>query len=135
LEGYTPVRVLAQDDHGATLKLAKDLFMPSKKSPIYWIFESSFIYDLPWDPGDWHWQSTRNMGDAPFFGNSSKRGYQNTRKTQHSPNIITFIQDLNLHNSTVAQIVAIMWHNARPRKVGTLTWLTLNNRLPVGTWL
>jgi hypothetical protein len=28
-----------------------------------------------------------------------------------------------------------MWHNARPRKVGALTWLILNNKLPVGTWL
>ncbi len=28
-----------------------------------------------------------------------------------------------------------MWHNARPRKVGTLTWLIFNNGLPVGTWL
>jgi len=75
------------------------------------------------------------MGDAPFFGYSSKRGYQNARKKHHSPSIITFIQDLDLHNSTVAQIVAKMWHNARPRKVGALTWLTLNNGLPVGTWL
>jgi hypothetical protein len=75
------------------------------------------------------------MGDAPFFGYSSKRGYQNARKKHHSPSIITFIQDLGLHNSTVAQIVARMWHNARPRKVGALTWLTLNNGLPVGTWL
>jgi hypothetical protein len=75
------------------------------------------------------------MGDAPFFGYSSKRGYQNARKKHHYPNIITFIQDLDLHNSTVAQIVTRMWHNARPRKVGTLTWLTLNNGLPVGTWL
>jgi hypothetical protein len=75
LEGYEPVRVLAQDGHGATLRLAKDLLLPGKKSPIYWIFESGFIFDLPWDPGDWHWQSTRNMGDAPFFGYSFKRGY------------------------------------------------------------
>ncbi len=28
-----------------------------------------------------------------------------------------------------------MWHNARRRKVGALTWLILNNGLPVGTWL
>ncbi len=28
-----------------------------------------------------------------------------------------------------------LWHNARPRKVGTLIWLTLNQGLPVGTWL
>jgi len=75
------------------------------------------------------------MGDAPFFGYSSNRGYQNARKKQHSPSIITFIQDLDLHNLTVAQIVARMWHNARPCKVGALTWLTLNNELPVGTWL
>ncbi len=75
------------------------------------------------------------MGDAPFFGYSSKRGYQNARKNHHSPSIITFIQDLGLCNLTVAQIVARIWHNARPRKVGALTWLTLNNGLPVGTWL
>jgi hypothetical protein len=67
-EGYKPVRVLAQDGHGTTLRLAKDLFPPGKKPPIYWIFESGFISGLPWDPGDWLWQSTCNMGDAPFFG-------------------------------------------------------------------
>ncbi len=38
LEGYKPVRVLAQDSHGATLRLAKDLLQPGKKPPIYWIF-------------------------------------------------------------------------------------------------
>jgi hypothetical protein len=135
LEGYEPVRVLAQDGHGTTFRLAKDLLPPGNKPPIYWIFEFGFIFDLPWDSGDWHWQSTRNMGDAPFFGYSSKRGYQNARKKHHSPSIITFIQDLGLHNSTVAQIIARMWHNARPRKVGALTWLTLNNGLSMGTWL
>jgi hypothetical protein len=31
------------------------LLPPGKKPPIYWIFESGFISDLPWDPGDWHW--------------------------------------------------------------------------------
>ncbi len=51
------------------------------------------------------------------------------------PNIITFVQQLNLRNSTVTQIIARMWHNARPRKVGALPWLILNNELPVGTWL
>jgi hypothetical protein len=56
------------------------LLPPGKKPPIYWIFEFGFIFDLPWDPGDWHWQSTRNMGDVPFFGYSSKKGYQNARK-------------------------------------------------------
>jgi hypothetical protein len=52
LEGYKPVRVLTQDGHGATLKLAKDLLQPGKKPLIYWIFESGFISDLLWDPGD-----------------------------------------------------------------------------------
>jgi hypothetical protein len=84
-EGYEPVRVLAQDGHGTTLRLAKDLLPPGKKPPIYWIFESGFISDLPWDPGDWHWQSMRNMGDAPFFGYSSKRGYQNAKKNITPP--------------------------------------------------
>jgi len=76
-----------------------------------------------------------NMGDAPFFGYFAKRGYQNARTKQHTPSITTFVQQLNLRNSTVAQIIARMWHNARPRKVGALTWLTLNNGLSIGTWL
>jgi hypothetical protein len=75
------------------------------------------------------------MGDAPFFGFSAKRGYRNARRKQHTPSIITFVQQLNLHNSTVAQVIARMWHNARPRKVGALTWLILNNGLLVGIWL
>ncbi len=31
--------------------------------------------------------------------------------------------------------MARIWHNAHPRKVGALIWLTLNRDLPVGTWL
>jgi hypothetical protein len=54
LDGYTPVKVLAQDGHGATLRLAKEVPSPGKKPLIYWIFESGFISDLPWDPGNWH---------------------------------------------------------------------------------
>jgi hypothetical protein len=104
LEGYEPVRVLAQDGHGTTLMLAKDLPPPSKKPPIYWIFEIGFISDLPWDPGDWHWQSTRNMGDVPFFGYSSKRGYQNARKKHHSPNITSFEFIFSFVNSTTKQV-------------------------------
>jgi hypothetical protein len=80
LEGYEPVRVLAQDNHRTTFRLAKDLPIPCKKPLLYWILGSGFISDLQWDPGDWHWQQTHNMGDAPFFGYSSERGYQNVRK-------------------------------------------------------
>ncbi len=75
------------------------------------------------------------MGDSPFFGYSAKRGYQNARKPTHSVNICSFIQRLNLQNSTVMQVMARIWHNARPRKVGTFIWFTLNWGLPVGTWL
>jgi hypothetical protein len=34
-EGYKPVRVLAQEGYGATLRLAKDVPPPRKKPPIY----------------------------------------------------------------------------------------------------
>ncbi len=79
LASYEPVRVLVQEYHGAMLKLAKDLPTPGKKPPIYWIFETCFISDLQWDPRYWHWQEAHNMGDAPFFGYSAKRGYQNVK--------------------------------------------------------
>jgi len=55
LEGYEPVRVLAQDNHCTTFRLAKDLPLPGKKPLLYWILGSGFISDLQWDPGDWHW--------------------------------------------------------------------------------
>ncbi len=46
----------------------------------------------------------------------------------------TFLQGLNLINTTIAQMTAMLWHNACPLKVGTLIWLMLNKGLPVGTW-
>jgi hypothetical protein len=75
------------------------------------------------------------MGDVPFFGYSAKRGYQNARSSSPAPSIVSFAQNPNLRNTTTAQIIAKMWHNARLRKVGALIWLMLNNGLPVGTWL
>jgi hypothetical protein len=75
------------------------------------------------------------MGDAPFFGYSAKKGYQNAKSTSPTPIIVSFTQSLNQCNTMTAQIIARMWHNARPHKVGALIWLTFNNGLPVGTWL
>jgi hypothetical protein len=72
---------------------------------------------------------------VPFFGYTTKRGYRNTKGPSHSPGIIKFINDLDLKNSTTSHVVARIWHNACPRKVGTLIWLTLNQGLPTGTWL
>ncbi len=70
-----------------------------------------------------------------MFGYIAKRGYKNAKGTFHSPEIINFINDLSLINSTTSQVVARIWHNACPRKVGTLVWLTLNQGPPTGTWL
>jgi hypothetical protein len=53
LEGYTSVRILTQDGHGATLRLVKDIQL-GKKPPILWTFESGFVANLLWDPRDWH---------------------------------------------------------------------------------
>jgi hypothetical protein len=75
------------------------------------------------------------MGDSPFFGYFAKQGCQNARKPTQSANICSFIQRLNLQNSTVTQVIAKIWHNSRPRKVGTFIWLILNRGLLVGTWL
>jgi len=115
--------------------VARDLKAPSKKPPLHRVFGIGFIQDLPWDPGEWHWQTSPPLGDAPFFGYIAKRGYNNARKIVHTSNMFAFIQGLNLQNSMTSQVIARVWHNARPRKVGTLIWLTLNQGLPVGTWL
>jgi hypothetical protein len=133
-KGYHLIRVLSQERHGAPFRVAKEL--PSlTKPPFLWIFDSNFINGLPWDWGEWHWQASSQMGDSPFFGYSAKRGYQNARKPTQSTNIYSFIQRLNLQNSTITQVMARIWHNSQPRKVDTLIWLTLNRGLPLGTWL
>ncbi len=132
---YHAIRVLSQEKPGATLKVAQDSPTPGKKPPLYWIFETGFIQDLPWDPGEWHWRSNPPLGDAPFFGYTAKRGYLNAQKTTLPSNMLTFLQGFNLRNTTSSQMITRLWHNARPRKVGTLIWLTFNQGLPVGTWL
>ncbi len=133
-KAYHLIRVLSQERHGAPFRVAKE-FPSLTKPPFLWIFDSSFIDGLPWDPGEWHWQASSQMGDFPFFGYSTKRGYRNARKPTQSTNIYSFIQRLNLQNSIVTQVMVRIWHNSQPRKVGTLIWLTLNQGLPLGTWL
>jgi hypothetical protein len=121
-----PVRILSQESSGATFKIAKELKTASKKTPTFWIFESSFIQDLPLDPGEWHWKTSPPHRDAPFYGYTAKRGYINARNSARIPHMISFIQGLSLRNTSTQQTIARIWHNSHPRKVGTLIWLTLN---------
>jgi hypothetical protein len=106
-----------------------------KKALIYWIYDIGFIQNLPWDSGEWHWLPSPPLGDAPFFGYSAKRGYTNICKSMQTSSMAIFLNNLNLRNTSTAQLTARIWHNARPRKVGTLIWQILNKGLPVGTWL
>jgi hypothetical protein len=132
---YLPVRILSQESSKASLRITKELKTPNKKTPILWIFETRFIQDLPWDPREWHWKPTPPLRDAPLFGYTAKRGYINARNHACPPHMISFIQSLSLRNTTTQQAIARIWHNSRLRKVGTLIWLTLNQGLPVGSWL
>jgi hypothetical protein len=73
------------------------------------------------------------MGDVPFFSYSTKRSYRNAKKPSHTLDIQAFINQLNPRNSSTPQIIATIWHNSKPHKMGTLIWLTLNRGLPIGT--
>ncbi len=117
---FSSVRVLSQERHGASLKVARDPPSANQRSTTFWIFETGFVENLPWDPGEWHWKEIHPFGDAPFFGYIAKRGYKNAKGPSHSLGIIHFINDLGLRNSTTSQVVARIWHNACPKKVGTL---------------
>jgi hypothetical protein len=130
---HRPVRVLSQERPRATLKVAREPPTPGKAPLLYWIFDAGFILDLPWDPGEWHWQPNSPLGDAPFYRYTAKRGYTNIRKSTHTSSMKSFLHDLNLRNTFTTQMTARLWHNARPRKVGTLIWLVLNKGLPVGS--
>jgi len=88
---YRPVKVLSQENPGSTFKVARDPPVPGKKPHLYWIHETGFIQDLPWDPGEWHWRTNPPLGDAPFFGYMAKRGYINVRRTTHPSNMLTFL--------------------------------------------
>jgi hypothetical protein len=101
-------------------KVARVPPAPGKKALIYWIYDISFIQNLPWDPGEWHWLPNPPLGDAPFFGYSAKRGYTNIRKSMQTSSMVIFLNNFNLRNTSTTQLTARIWHNTRPRKVGTL---------------
>ncbi|CAK9871704.1 unnamed protein product [Sphagnum jensenii] len=130
---YQPIRLLSQENPRAMFKVTRVPPAPGKKALIYWIY--NIIQNLPWDPGEWHWLSNPPLGDAPFFGYLAKRGYTNIRKSMQTSSMTILLSNLNLRNTSTIQLTARIWHNARPRKVGTLIWLILNRGLPVGTWL
>ncbi len=101
-----PVRVFSQERFGATFKIAREPPAQVKAPLIYWIFDKGFICELPWDPGEWHWHATPPLGDAPFYGYIAKRGYANIRKSNHKSSMKIFLEDLNLRNTTTAQLRA-----------------------------
>ncbi len=135
IANYQSVRVLSQENPWAMFKVARVPSAPGKKALIYRIYDIGFIQNLPWDPGEWHWLPNPPLGDAPFFGYSAKRGYTNIRKSMQTLSMAIFLNNLNLRNTSMAQLTARIWHNARPRKVGTLIWQILNRGLPIRTWL
>ncbi len=97
---YHMVRVLSQEYLGAAFKVAREPPVPGKKPHLYWIHDTGFIQDLPWDLGKWHWQAIPPMGDAPFFGYTAKRGYTNAQRSSRPSKMLTFLQDLRLRNTT-----------------------------------
>jgi hypothetical protein len=46
---------------------------------------------------------------------------------------LSFIQEMNLITIFYQQIPARFWHNARPKKVGTLIWLIFNKGFFMGS--
>jgi hypothetical protein len=68
LDNHISVRVLSQEGHGATFRVARDPLSANQKTTSYWIFELGFIKNLPWDRGEWHWKDTHPLSDVPFFG-------------------------------------------------------------------
>ncbi len=88
---YRPVRVLCEEKPGTIFKVARDPPTPGKKPPLYWIFETRFIQDLPWDPGEWQWRTNPPLGDAPFFDYTAKRGYINAQKMTYTSNMLAFL--------------------------------------------
>ncbi len=54
MANYRPVRILSQERFEMSFKVARDSLAPGKKPFLYWIFETGFIQDLPWDPREWH---------------------------------------------------------------------------------
>ncbi|CAM6062201.1 unnamed protein product [Sphagnum tenellum] len=62
-----PVRVLSQERPEATLNITREPPAQGKAPLLYWIFDEGFIRDLPWDPGEWHWQAISPLGNAPFY--------------------------------------------------------------------
>jgi len=75
------------------------------------------------------------LGDVPFFGYTSKKGYKiHSRPVFPISMRLNFIQEMNLITIFYQQILAKFWHNAKPKKVGTLIWLIFNKGFLMGSW-
>ncbi len=74
-------------------------------------------------------------GTLHSLATSQSRATETQGNPPRNANICSFIQRLKLLNSTIAQVMAKIWHNSQPQKVDTLIWFTLNRGLLIGTWL
>ncbi len=76
-----------------------------------------------------HW------GTCPSLGTRLSKVIRTRRDRSRS--LLSTPSSSNSTSTTqqIPNVLAIIWHNSHPRKVGTLIWLTLNCELLVGTWL
>jgi hypothetical protein len=83
-KGYKPVRIFSQEKHGSTLKVARNAPIAGKSPLTFWIFETGFIQELLWDPGEWHWQATPPSVTRPSLGTLPKEdtGTPNPQRTR-----------------------------------------------------
>jgi hypothetical protein len=116
------VKVLMQETCGGPFKLP----CPFSIYPNMMCYSSfsnlGCVESCSWDLGEWHWSPISFLGDAPFFGCSTKTGYLSNRSTNlEQLSLLNFIQRLELLVKTTFKLVTnCIWHNSRPCKLVAL---------------
>ena len=100
-----------------------------------WLYGQVPISKLVWDSAEWRWRKLGTEGDCDFFGYSTKFEYK-ISLAQLKPRL-PHIQRLRIQGYSAKQITQILkriWHPWVPRKICAMTWLTLAEGLPIGSW-
>jgi hypothetical protein len=128
------VRVIVTSGLRATVRCYNPTLKPRWDEQV-WLFGNCPIQQLPWDPADWRWRRQGMVKECEFFSYTTKLGYKiGLSKVKATLPILVDLKAFGFTNIQLRLILQRTWHPWLPRKIATMSWLTMAGGLPVGEW-
>jgi hypothetical protein len=85
----------------------------ANKKSIFTLFQSNFIVDLPWDPGEWSLRAINGFEKTSLFGYFVKRGYRkNKGHNMDARSFVVSLRNMGVNEQQCNTLIGRLWHHS-----------------------